>query len=54
MMYDIERGIGIWITLRIDAMRDDVGEMIVRCGVNEVGVAVGRWGHVHEWVDLGS
>jgi len=23
-----------------DAMRDDVGEMIVKCGVNVVGVAV--------------
>jgi hypothetical protein len=38
----------------IDAMREDVGEMIVRCGVNEVGVAVCRWGYVHGLGRLGQ
>jgi hypothetical protein len=33
---------------------DDVGEMIVRCGVNEVRVAVYRWGYVHGLGRLGQ
>jgi hypothetical protein len=40
--------------LMIDAMRDDVGEMIWRCGVDVVIVAVVRWGYVHGWGRFGQ